>query len=47
MKLVALALAGCLALAACGVDGPPVAPDSPTPGISMGGEAYIGVRGAL
>ncbi|MEM7719985.1 MAG: hypothetical protein AAF222_12350 [Pseudomonadota bacterium] len=35
---------GLLALGACGIDGPPSQPEG---GISMGGEARIGVVGAL
>lgn len=37
----ALILAAVLALAACGVDGPPVAPQ---PGVSFDGDARIGIR---
>lgn len=33
-----------LALAACGVDGPPEAPQSPRPGITISGDASLGVR---
>ena len=40
----ALILFAALALAACGVDGPPVAPQASQPGISFDGEASIGVR---
>ncbi len=38
------ALAAVLALAACGADAPPQAP---TPGVSISGEARIGVSGRL
>ena len=42
-------LAGCLALAACGVDGPPISPTpdagaAPEPGAGFSGDAYIGIR---
>ena len=40
-RLAALILL--LALAACGVDGPPVAP-GPQPGVSVTGDAYVGMR---
>lgn len=42
----ALLLAVLAMLSACGVDGPPVRPDPP-PGVSMSGEAVIGVIGTL
>lgn len=32
-----------LALSACGVDGPPERPSSTTPGVTISGEARIGV----
>jgi predicted small lipoprotein YifL len=38
----ALVMTGLLALAACGADGPPVAPSKA--GISLTGEASIGIR---
>jgi predicted small lipoprotein YifL len=41
-----LALAGILALAACGVDGPPKTP-APKPGVSVTGEVAVGVSGQL
>lgn len=40
----ALVLAATLALAACGVDGPPAAPQPAQPGISVDGDMRIGVR---
>lgn len=40
MKVLVLAV---LALAACGVDGPPVAPQS-QPGVTVSGDARIGMR---
>ncbi|WP_312524811.1 argininosuccinate lyase [Paracoccus sp. (in: a-proteobacteria)] len=49
MKL--LPLIALLALGACGVDGPPVRPgpqqDNPPPGLSVSGEARIGVVSTL
>lgn len=40
-----LILAATLALAACGVDGPPAAPQAAAePGVSFDAEASIGVR---
>jgi hypothetical protein len=41
MRLAILAL---LALAACGVDGEPTAPAT---GVSVGGDAYVGIEGKL
>ncbi|SDX30926.1 hypothetical protein [Roseicitreum antarcticum] len=41
MKRIACLMA-VLALAACGVDGPPQAPDA-TPGVSVSGEMRLGV----
>lgn len=41
-----LALAAILALAACGVDGPPQPPAART-GVSVSGEVAIGVSGQL
>ena len=42
------ALAALLAVAGCGVDGPPVAPvDSLAPGLTVTGEARIGMVSAL
>lgn len=44
--LGAMVLAG--TLAACGADGPPRAPEpAPPPGVSVTGEALIGVSGTL
>ncbi|MEM6384836.1 MAG: hypothetical protein AAF718_01240 [Pseudomonadota bacterium] len=43
MKKLAL-LAVLLGLAACGIDGPP---SSPSGGVSVGGEARVGVVGSL
>ncbi|MFB9221398.1 argininosuccinate lyase [Paracoccus cavernae] len=48
MKL--LPLIALLALAACGVDGPPISPsthETPPPGIAVSGEARIGVVSSL
>ncbi len=44
-----LPLIALLALTACGVDGPPVrpAPDAPAPGVTVSGDARIGVVTAL
>ncbi|MDF3607663.1 hypothetical protein PE067_16870 [Paracoccus sp. DMF-8] len=44
-----LAVIAVLALAACGVDGPPVAPGAaaPEPGVSISGEARIGVVSSI
>jgi len=42
-----LCLIAILALAACGVDGPPVAPVAqvaPAPGVTVTGDARIGIR---
>lgn len=36
-----------LLLAACGVDGPPQAPQSPQPNVTVTGDATIGVTGTL
>lgn len=33
--------------AACGVDGPPTPPQATTPGLSISGEARMGVAGTL
>ena len=33
--------------ATCGVDGPPTPPQAKTPGVSVTGEAALGVTGAL
>lgn len=47
MKPLILTLGALLALAGCGVDGPPLRPvaaSSPTPGISVSGDARIGIR---
>jgi predicted small lipoprotein YifL len=41
-----LAIAAILALAACGVDGPPKAPTT-KPGVSVTGEVAVGVSGQL
>ncbi len=41
-----VALAALLALAACGVDGPPKTPASKT-GVSVSGEVAVGVSGQL
>ena len=41
-----LALAAILAVAACGVDGPPNAP-APKTGVSVTGEIAVGVSGQL
>lgn len=46
MQALILTLAATLALAACGVDGPPVAPAA-APGVTVGGDAYVGMRGEL
>ncbi len=43
-----IAAATLLALAGCGVEGPPQAPSpAPSPGVSVTGEARIGVTGRL
>lgn len=44
-----LPLIALLALTACGVDGPPVRPntDTPPPGLSVSGEGRIGVVSTL
>lgn len=42
-----MALVAFLALTACGVDGPPVSPAGPEPGVHIGGEARIGVVSTL
>ena len=42
MKALILALT--VALAACGVDGPPMAPQATAPGVSVGGDMRIGMR---
>lgn len=49
-----LPLIAVLALVACGVDGPPVSPragsdkaDTPKPGLTISGEAQVGVVTAL
>lgn len=39
-----LILAATLALAGCGVDGAPVAPQATAPGVSVSGDARIGMR---
>ena len=45
MKTLILAAAAAVTLAACGVDGPPVAPQSATtPGVTISGDARIGMR---
>lgn len=49
MKTLIVAATACLALAGCGVDGPPVRPAAapnaaPPPGITVSGEARIGMR---
>jgi hypothetical protein len=44
-RLIAAILA-VLALSACGVEGPPRAPEAP-PGLSVGGEVRIGISGEL
>lgn len=36
-----------LTLAACGVDGPPQSPQSPQPGVTITGDARVGVTGTL
>lgn len=43
----ALALIAILAVTACGVDGPPVSPSAPPPGVHISGEARIGVVSTL
>ena len=42
-----LALLLLMTLAACGADGPPVAPGitTPTPGVTITGEARVGITG--
>lgn len=49
MKAVALVLAAAMALAACGVDGPPQPPGAAAaaPGVTVGGEIRLGVSGEL
>ncbi|MFD1794551.1 hypothetical protein ACFSC1_00985 [Paracoccus aurantiacus] len=44
-----LAILALLTLAACGVDGPPVRPDpeTPPPGLTVSGDARIGVATTL
>lgn len=46
-----LALAALSGIAACGIDGPPHAPgpgnDAPPPGVTVSGEAGVGMTGAL
>lgn len=44
--MIRLALLAVLALAACGVDGPPERP-SPAPGVSISGDARMGVVSGL
>ncbi|MFT3690423.1 hypothetical protein [Paenirhodobacter sp.] len=46
MKAVVF-LAALAALAACGIDGPPRAPSQTKPGLSVSGEARMGVVGRL
>lgn len=50
-RVVAGALGGLMlggALAACGADGPPRAPEpAPPPGVSVSGEVQVGVGGTL
>ncbi|GGH42893.1 hypothetical protein GCM10011341_01190 [Frigidibacter albus] len=43
-RMVVLAL---LALAACGADGPPVAPSGDAPGVTVSGTAQFGVTGRM
>lgn len=45
MKYAAMVLA--LALAACGADGPPTAPDRAGQGLNVSGEVTIGVKTEL
>lgn len=40
-------LLGVLWLAACGAEAPPRAPETPTPGVSISGEARVGVTAKL
>ena len=44
-----LSLIALLALTACGVDGPPIRPepDPPAPGVTVSGDARIGVVSTL
>ncbi|ADE86897.1 hypothetical protein [Rhodobacter capsulatus] len=44
---ILLALSVLTFVAACGVDGPPTPPQSTTPGLSITGEARMGVAGRL
>ncbi|WP_169583301.1 hypothetical protein [Rhodobacter capsulatus] len=44
---ILLALSVLTFAASCGVDGPPKPPQSQTPGISVTGEARMGVVGGL
>ena len=45
MRTVILSLIAIFALAACGVDGAPTPPAAKTTGVSISGEAAIGVTG--
>lgn len=44
---ILLALSLLTLTATCGVDGPPTPPQSQTPGVSITGEARMGVVGTL
>ncbi|MCZ8078440.1 MAG: hypothetical protein RSE12_03185 [Fuscovulum sp.] len=42
-----LALTALALLAACGADGPPVAPSKAAPAVAITGEARVGIQGGL
>lgn len=47
MRTLILAALACAGLAACGVGGPPVQPiayPAPAPGVTVSGDAVIGIR---
>jgi hypothetical protein len=46
MRLATILLAAALAMAACGVEGPPEPPE-PRTGVTFGGELRLGVAGDI
>jgi predicted small lipoprotein YifL len=47
MKTLLTVLTAGILLAACGADGPPTPPEERAPGVTISGDARIGVSGRL